>query len=453
MKKIISIVLVLTMSLSVLVGCGNNEKTSENNEKTVENNEKTPEKVKLEGIFYFSEAEADANSIYDAFFRGVNKYKDTYPEVELDFEYIPYGSYEQKLNILAAGGNLPDVFQLKGQAVSNFVENERLLNLNYLFENDEKWAKSFKENANDNFIVDNNNYGVVQDLGGTTSLIFYNKEILKEAGYTEFPETMPEFIQMTKDINKVGYTPIAMGNKGAWVAQSCYISALAGLAGGNDWVEGLVKGENKFTDKEFILALETLQQLAKEGAFNSDLNSIDNAQQKTVYYNKKSAMFVEGGWAVQDVITNAPQDVLENTGIAYFPAIESGKGKPDTLTGGPAGWSISVNSKLENDDAKKVAVENFIKMVVSDESAKYIYEHGRVPSTNVDSYDTSALQPLQVRHMTMESEGAMTRVLDSMLSAQVIEVMNSGLQELLIDVVTPEELANRIQTEMDKIAE
>lgn len=36
-------------------------------------------------------------------------------------------------------------------------------------------------------------------------------------------------------------------------------------------------------------------------------------------------MFIDGGWAMADVVQNAPKDVLGNTHIALMPSVAGGK--------------------------------------------------------------------------------------------------------------------------------
>lgn len=67
-------------------------------------------------------------------------------------------------------------------------------------------------------------------------------------------------------------------------------------------------------------------------------------------------MFIDGGWAMADVVQNAPKDVLGNTHIALMPSVAGGKGDPQS-TSGVVGTGLGVSKKLTG--AKKKQLRNY----------------------------------------------------------------------------------------------
>jgi raffinose/stachyose/melibiose transport system substrate-binding protein len=279
----------------------------------------------------------------------------------------------------------------------------------------------------------------------STSIVYYNQEIFKKAGFDKFPATWDEFITALKKIKEMGITPISMGNKDQWVAGSCLLSSLGDRFTGTDWFNSIRdKKGAKFTDKPFVDALAAIQELTKLGVFNSDINSLDNSQQRTAFYNGKAAMFLEGGWAVSSIATDAPKEILNNTHLALLPGVTGAPGKANATAGG-SGWAIALNKNLEGEKLK-AAVE-LTKLLTGETAANMTAERGDVSGSVAKNYDKSKSTPLFVEYLKLLENSKMTPVYDIQLSPDIIQVMNKGLQELLIPKTpqTPEKLAKEIQ--------
>jgi len=78
-----------------------------------------------------------------------------------------------------------------------------------------------------------------------------------------------------------------MGNKSNVPVGSTLFSTLADRVTGTEWFGGLATGQSKFTDPVFVEALNKLKELKDIGAFNADLNSIDEGQRDPLYFNRK----------------------------------------------------------------------------------------------------------------------------------------------------------------------
>ena len=64
------------------------------------------------------------------------------------------------------------------------------------------------------------------------------------------------------------------------------MSCLGDRFTGSDWFKSIMDGSGaKFTDPDFVQALGAMQELGNMGAFNTDMNSLNSDQQKTLYFN------------------------------------------------------------------------------------------------------------------------------------------------------------------------
>ena len=401
--------------------------------------------VTLSFLHMFPKENTEGNTI--AFLKVIDKFKSENPKIVINEEPLNHDNYETKIRTLAAGNELPDIFIMKGSMTNMFIENKLINSVDDVLNKDTEWKSGFLQGAFDDFVVDGKTYGIPFQMLNT-HLIYYNKQLFADAGIASFPTTWKDFEDAINKIKAKGVTPISLGNKGNWVAESCILSTLGDRFTGVDWFNSIkAKKGARFTDPEFVKALAALQGLAKMGAFNSDLNSIDNMQQKTPYYNGKAAMFMEGNWAIGSVISDAPKDIQENTELALLPAVDGGKGDPMENSAGAA-WAYNVNAKLTGE--KLDAAFKVLKAVTDTDYAEVAIESNAFPASNPKDIDKSKLAPLTAKYLDLAAKIKPVPIYDAQLSADVIQVMNTGLQELLINSVSPEDLAKKIQAEYEK---
>ncbi|MNG01280.1 hypothetical protein D3C84_842510 [compost metagenome] len=176
------------------------------------------------------------------------------------------------------------------------------------------------------------------------------------------------------------------------------------------------------------------------------MNSINNDQQKTLYFNGKAAMFMEGSWAI-GAVSAAPKEIADNTEVAVLPSVDGGKGNALATSGGAgSGYAVGVKGY----DEKKDAIAAVLKAISGESFAKSLAEKGEPVAFKVGDYDKSNVSPLAVKYADLSSQLQFTPIYDSYLSPALVSVLNAGLQDLLIDAVSPEALAKKIQTEFEK---
>ncbi|MFW6035312.1 MAG: extracellular solute-binding protein [Halothermotrichaceae bacterium] len=403
------------------------------------------EEVSLDFMHFYSKSDTDSYPI--VFNEIMDEFIENHPEYDIKQNVTAHDNYQMKIKTLAAANEMPDIFVVKGTMIDNFRESGLIEPLDDILANDQEWKNSFVEGAFDDVSREEGVFGIPVKVEAT-SIMFYNQAIFKEAGVDEFPETWEEFKVAIQKIKDAGYTPISLGNRGKWVVESCLLSMLGDRYTGTDWFRSIRYHQGaSFTDPEFVEALTALQELAEMGAFNRDMNSIDNIEQRRAYYNGEAAMFFEGAWAFNPVAENAPEEVVQNTRLEILPEVKEGKGKANTVAGG-APWAFQINPNLEGEE-KEAAVE-ILKALSSQKLATKFVEKNGAPPVKPGNYDESKLTDIMKQYNNILDRAAFSPVYDAQLSASVVEVMNSGLQELLIGVVSPEELAERIQDEHEK---
>jgi raffinose/stachyose/melibiose transport system substrate-binding protein len=376
-----------------------------------------------------------------AFRNVLDKFLKDNPNIKLDEETIANADLATKVQTLAAASELPDVFMLKGQMAKTFVNNGKVIPLNEYLDKDKDWKASFKEGVFSNFTFSDKIYGIPYQI--TNTCVYYNENLMKAAGVNQFPTTWDELLDAVKKIKATGVTPIVLGNKGKWNAESVIMSTLGNRFTGDAWYQSIRdKSGAKFTDPEFVASLKALDDLAKAGAFNSDVNSIDDAQQRQLYMNGKAAMSIDGTWAIAQLDVNSPKDILNATKIAALPSVTGGKGDKNAITGG-AGWAYAVNSKI--DPKKLPAVEKFLRALTGVEFATEQAKAGSLTAVTPNAFTRDSAAVVATRFDEFQKDRPYIPVYDHQLSSALMEVMQSGLQELLIGHISPEDLAKKMQ--------
>ncbi|GBG07966.1 hypothetical protein PAT3040_02531 [Paenibacillus agaridevorans] len=430
MQMLLIILLIVSIAL---IGCGKNSSAGNDDGKA------PSDKITLT-IGHF---DIDDNG---AIFRdALEKFRKENPEINLVEEAVPHDPYRVKMTTLGASGELPDLFVANGSMLLDYIPKGYVGTFNEALDQDAEWKNGFLPNSFDEFTTDGKIYGVPTAMF-SVHVIYYNKELFKQAGIASFPQTWEEFTDAILKLKDNGLTPIAMGNKSNVPVGSVLFGTLADRYTGTAWFKAVKEGTAKFTDPEFVDSLKALQKLAEMGAFNPDINSIDGDMARTLYFNKQAAMIVDGAWAVTNISRDAPEDIQKATGLAILPAVPGGKGDPMSVAGG-SGWSLAFNSELTG--AKKDAAIALIKSVSGQEYGRTKIENNGQPPVKVEEYDQSKLSPLSVDYFELMNDKKFSPIYDIQLSPALVEVIYKGLQDLLIGGVTPEELSKKIQSVRD----
>lgn len=430
MKKLTLISTALLATTVLVSACGNGEQAATTDNGT------TGGKVKLTIWHNWSGQDAKAvamRKILDDF-QAQNK------DIELEIEGLPTDGLKTRLKTVAAANEMPDLFVMWPDAMTKeFVSGNLLQPINEFLDSKPEWKNNFIPGAFDGYTVDNKVYSVPMNLS-PTSFIYYNKAILDQY-HVSVPKTWDELMAAVKTFNDNKIIPIALGNKANWAVQSTIFSGLADRMTGSDWFLKAANQEGvKFTDPEFIQSLKKLQELSNAKAFQDGFNSIDQNQMRQLYYQGKAAMFIDGGWAMADVVQNAPKDVLGNTHIALMPSVAGGKGDPQS-TSGVVGTGLGVSKKLTG--AKKEAAQKLFYALSGPDGQQATLNSSTLVSYKIE-LDPSKANPLFVELNDLMKNTKITPVYDAKLSSAAVEVINNGLQELLMGG-NAEAIAKKIQ--------
>ena len=345
-----------------------------------------------------------------------------------------------------AGDELPDVWLTKGDMLPTFADAGSIQAADQYIKEDAEWADSYVEGAFTDTTYDDTAWGVPFQMQANCIGV-YNQAIFEECGIDGWPETWTELLEDCAKIKEAGYTPIAMGNKDQWLAESAVFNTYAYKYIDQDWFNSLANNEGaKFTDEKFVKALEGFQNIAQY--FNEDMNSINQDEMFALYYDKKAAMLFDGAWSVGTMIQNCPEDVLATTHVGLMPAVEGESGtKYDTAAG--AGWNYVINSRVEGDDLK--AVLAFLKAITTGEYADDALQQGFISAAKTsENADMSTLAPLFAEYYDLAAQMNNCSIFDCVLPAEVGSgVLYADTQQLIAGSMTPEDMAADCQAALE----
>ncbi len=366
----------------------------------------------------------------------IKAFEESHPNIKINMEAFPHDQYKVKVKTSAAGKQLPDIYQVwPGAELEPLVNAGVIAPIDDIIDN---WKdKIIPADLLTAYAIDGKQYAVPGNQNYTHT-IYYDKDQVAQAGFNEFPTTYADFKTLISKLNENKVTPIVLGNKGQWVLQSCYISTIGDRFTGANFLADALSGKKQFTDPQFVKGLSVIEELAKMNAFNSDMNSIDNNQQRDVFLQGKAAMFIEGSWAIGDITAKSPAD--KNIGIAFFPSVEGGDGKPNAVSS-VVGTGLGINSNLTGEE--KAAAEEFMKFFYNEDFYKHMMQQGVVVPANVATPDDI---PVLFKEFVSKAQNtSFAPVYDAVLPAKLTDTINNGLQALTFGAVTPEQLAEDMQ--------
>lgn len=424
-----ALILMAIMVLTIMSACsgGGNEKSSGSSK----------EGDKIELTFWNIWTEPSPQN--EASLKQVEKFMEEHPNIVIKQQNIPHDQFKVKVKTQAAGQQLPDLIQVfPGAELTPLVDGKLIQPINDILGH---WDGLINEGMLGDYKVGEEQYALPANVT-PTSLVYYNKEMLADVGYDEFPKTYEEFKKLITKLQDKGTIPIALGNKAQWVLQSSYISTIGDRMTGSDFLSGVLNGEKKFTDPQFIKAVDVIKELSDMEAFNEDFNSIDNIQHRDLFVLGDAAMMIDGAWSLGPTLEALEND--ENLGIAPFPAIDGGDGNPEAVSA-VTGTGIALNSKLEGE--KLEAAQEFLKSFYDEEYYTELMKADILVAANIEAPEGVSEGLKEVAEIVSKQTSP---VYDATVPVDVTDVINAGLQEVSIGTMTPEEFAEKLQEAVDK---
>lgn len=265
------------------------------------------------------------------------------PEVEIEFQFIDNSNYDTIVDTQLSAEEGPDIIcESPGSALKH-------ARLGYLEPLNDLGAK-YSDAGTSVYSYE----GDIYALPGISWFegIYFNKALFEENGI-ELPKTFEEYIDVCKQFQELGITPLAAGlkswepmlkNSMAYVAAE-YLSTEEGRGFGESYRNGEVT-----LDGTWNTYLETWSAMITEGIYTTDMTGIDHDQALEQFATGQAAMFCSGPWDLETIQSKNPDLQLDM--MPFYGSSES----EGWLIGGP-GCGFAVNANSESKEAAMKIVE------------------------------------------------------------------------------------------------
>ena len=405
-------------------------------------------KGELELMHYSTSEEADGNGGSDAFRTTIANWEAAHPDITLNQNVIANAEYKTEIATLAAADDLPDVFLLQGMNTIAWADQGLVMDLT-----DTIKASPYYDQYNQSyftpFTVGDKIYGFPALTGGTCTVVIYDKQMWKDAGFDEFPSTWEDVEKASEYFNEQGITTIAFGNGGQWQANSCFLSTLGNRYTGPDWFSSLIaKDGAAFTDDTFVAALKETQHLFNETKiFNEDFNAVTNEDAREYYISGDAAAFIGGNWDESYIWASLQDtDKFDQIGFAVLPQPADATEAPNSQNIG-LGYAVAINPKVADDPDKLAAAIDLAQELTGPAFASYVAENYALGGlTKVDDVDLSGFDQItQDFYNWSYVDTDPCEIYDSYIDSAVWSVLNTDLQTMMNGEMSPEDVAANAQ--------
>ena len=402
-------------------------------------------------LMHFSTSEeAEGNGGSDGFRTTLKAWEDAHSDISVKENVLANDEYKTQIATLAAAGDLPDVFLLQGMNTKQWAKQGLIMDLTdtikaspYYDDYEQDYFTPFKDG--------DKVYGYPVLTGGTCTVVIYDKQMWKDAGYDKFPDNWDDVEKASEYFNGKGITTVAFGNGGQWQANSDFLSTLGDRYTGKDWFQSLIDGSGAaFTDDKFVAALKEMQHLFTETKiFNEDFNSVTNEDAREYYISGDAAAFIGGNWDesyIAATLKADDEDKYNNIGFAVLPQPADATEDADSQNIG-LGYAVAFNSKVADDPDKLAACIDLAQELTGPAFASYVAEKYALGGlTKVDDVDLSKFdQVVQDFYNYSYVDTTKCEIYDSYINSAVWGIMNQDLQSMLNGEKSPEDVAKDAQ--------
>ncbi len=317
---------------------------------------------------------SDPTNEAPAFKALIKKFNEEYPNVNINYESVPFAEAQNKFKTAAASGSgAPDILRAEVAWVPEFAS------LGYLYALDGtallEDQGDFLETPMSSNVYDGKTYGVPQVTD--TLALMYNKKLFAKAGIENPPGTWAEVEDAAKALKaKAGVDGIYINSGGYFTLPFIY-------GEGGDMVDPEAK-TIEINSPEAVAGITTAQNLVKSGAAVKPVANDPYGTMMTLFKEGKVGMIINGPWEVANIDGDPNFGGFDNLGVAAVPAGSQQRGAP------VGGHNYVIYEGM--DEAKAEAAIAFVKFMSSAESQAYVADQLGLLPTRVSAYGLPGVQ-------------------------------------------------------------
>lgn len=366
----------------------------------------------------------------------IAEYEKTHPNVKIEMESASDEAYKDKIRILMASGDVPDIyFSWAGEFSWKFARAGQALDLTDAVMNSD-WKDKIVLAAVEPFKNDGKIYGVPMRINA--KFMVYNKAIFEQYGLTA-PTTWDEFLAVCETLKTNGVVPIAFGNEFPW-ASAHYVGDFNAKLVDPTVLKAdyllTADADKLFTDPGYVEALTRFQTLATNGYFNDGSNGISHSNARSSFIAGKVGMFY---LELEEFDTIAEGKGDDWFGYFQLPGGTGGNGDQKLITGAPDGFMVYSKSK------HPAEAIDFLKFVTSPEMGYEYVKRLGIPSAAVGAVkEDNSLASVRGGLEQINAASGMALWMDTDMNIKIVEVYLPGMQAVVGGTKAPADVMKEV---------
>ncbi|CAN5904024.1 hypothetical protein BH11PSE12_BH11PSE12_23680 [soil metagenome] len=353
-----------------------------------------------------------------------------HPEILVDVQFMIGNSVEENLKPKIAANHLPDLISVNPNAyAANLATQGILVDVGH----SAAWDNMLDLLKPDWSSPGNVHFGVAGGVAAT--LIYYNKEMFRQAGITHLPDNFEEFLALCEKLKKAGFTPLVLdGGFPNMLGNGPFSHGFANniAAMQPDWRQALLSGKLKLDTPETADIFSKIKLLATRGYVQRGFMNTSYDEGINLFTEGRAAMAFEGTWAAGRLMNSK----TVTAGVFIPPWNAAGKTVVPVI-GSETGFAVC-NTKNQ---AAAVLFLDFLMgegFAIQQNARQNIPPMKRVPGKVVNNAQITAY---------IGQISAYPRVVPpyyAFLPASTIELLHVLLQDVLSSNITPRQAARRL---------
>lgn len=293
------------------------------------------EKTTIRILHFWGDTDTDPSCKY------LNKllseeFEKEFPDVDLVQITCDKETYKQKIKVLMAADELPDImFDYGGGFSEAFVNAGRLLSLDsYL---SDFYREHVKEEYQENFIYDDKQYGI--GFSQWVGVLYCNQELFDKYNI-EIPETYAELKRACRTLRNAGIDPIACGMADKWAGAQFVNNFMFQLCG-LDMYNDMADVSQSMNNDKVVQAAQSVADLLSAGAFSENMMSMNSGDGEEEFLSGEAAMIYSGSWFARTVYDRLGDKVT----AIKMPKLSGAVETEDYHGGCSDGWVVSSSTQ------------------------------------------------------------------------------------------------------------
>ena len=357
-----------------------------------------------------------------------------FPNIKLEWEYVSGEQFHDKFQAMAAAGDITDLFTCYAGARSGYILNRGMVKDIRPF-----LTTEFKSHYNASIWEPQGPNGEIYIISpnmAVCTVIYVNTKLQRDLGLS-MPRTLDEMISQIPRIRQANLTPLMFGNKGVWQAQSFLLSMLTDRTAGKPWFDRARAGTAKFSDQQFVSALDVVKRMVDTQLFPAGVNQLEGPEAWGAFVQNQSVYLLDAGWRIPALKNAASPSDYANYQVIAFPEIAGEVTKGSSAA--TLGEAITMNAKLTG--AKANAAWDFMSFIYGEEGCDILMQHGTVTTRKLDLAKYN-LDPLNRQYIELINNQSMGYVIDAVMDGEgVNNLLNPGIQAVMMGSKTSAQLA------------